>query len=360
MLRIAIIGTVGVPASYGGFETLIENLLDFNTKNFQYTVFCSSKSYTDRPNEYKNARLEYLSLKANGISSIFYDGLSLYKCLKAQYDIILILGVSGAIFLPFIKPLLKSKLLCNIDGIEWKRNKWNIFTKTFLKVSELLAVKFSDIIITDNQGISEYVKLRYQIKSTTIAYGAEPEYNFSDGALSDYNLVKKEYFFKVCRIEPENNIELILQTFSLLKTHKIVIVGNWNNSSFGRRMKETYRTFSNIILIEPIYDKTILNELRGNCKAYIHGHSAGGTNPSLVEAMGLRLPIIAYDVSFNRYTLNNEGTYFKNSEDLRNKIIQFYSRDNSLDVTKIHKVFLEKYSQEKISEDYAQLFFNSV
>lgn len=180
---IAIIGSVGVPANYGGFESLIENLLDFNSNNFEYTVFCSGRSYSERIKMYKNAKLRYVNLEANGFSSILYDGISLLKCIGNQYDIILILGVSGAIFMPILKPFIRATLICNIDGIEWKRGKWSPLIKKFLKFSESVAVKYSDVIITDNKGIADYVNSHYNKNTVTIAYGASIDRNHSNTLL---------------------------------------------------------------------------------------------------------------------------------------------------------------------------------
>lgn len=354
--KIAIVGSVGVPAMYGGFESLIENLLDYNLYCFDYTVFCSSKSYSDKLKVYKKARLEYINLGANGFSSIFYDGYSLLKCFRHQYDIVLLLGVSGAIFLPILKPFIGATIVCNIDGIEWKRNKWGTLIKRFLKFSESLAIKYSDVIVTDNKGIADYVSSYYKKDSLTIAYGASVNRNHSNTLLKKYGLNKGQYFFKVSRIEPENNIELILNTFSQIKDQRIVIVGNWNNSKFGKKMLKNYCMFSNISLLDPIYNQSDLNELRINCKGYIHGHSAGGTNPSLVEAMGLKLPIIAYDVNFNRYTLDNNGVYFKNKKELIYEISQFDCRNIEIDKEKIYETFINRYTKETIAEKYAKLF----
>lgn len=357
---IVIIGSVGVPACYGGFESLIENLLDYNPYNFNYTVYCSSKSFSKKLKVYKKAKLRYINLEANGFSSIFYDGYSLLKCLGSQFDIILLLGVSGAIFIPIIKPFTSAIIVCNIDGIEWKRDKWNLLSKRFLKFSESVAIKHSDIIITDNKGIADYVSSDYQKDSITIGYGANLAKDQSNNLLNKYGLNKNQYFFKVCRIEPENNIELILDAFSQINDQRVVIVGNWSNSKFGEKMFRKYQKLSNVTLLDPIYNQNDLNELRINCKGYIHGHSAGGTNPSLVEAMGLKLPIIAYDVNFNRYTLENNGVYFNNQNDLIHEITRFDSREDlEIDKEKIYETFSKRYTKEKIAEEYAHLFLKS-
>ena len=131
--------------------------------------------------------------------------------------------------------------------------------------------------------------------------------------LNQFPFLSENYAFKVCRIEPENNVHLILEAFYKYPLLNIVLVGNWNNSVYGKQLKLQFESFENIYLLEPIYDQNILNQLRSNCYLYIHGHSAGGTNPSLVEAMYLELPIIAYDINYNRETTSNKALYFKDS-----------------------------------------------
>jgi archaeosine-15-forming tRNA-guanine transglycosylase len=170
-LRISIIGTAGIPARYGGFETLAENLIRNKTSDIQYTVFCSAKLYQKQQSEYLGARLKYINLKANGMSSIWYDLISMLLSLRS--DVMLILGVSGSLFLPFIRLLYRGKIITNIDGIEWKRNKWNRFARFILHISEKIAVKFSDIVIGDNQGILDYISKEYGRNAVLIEYGAD-------------------------------------------------------------------------------------------------------------------------------------------------------------------------------------------
>jgi hypothetical protein len=170
-MNISIIGTAGIPACYGGFETLAENLVKNKVGDIQYTVFCSAKLYKKQPAEYFGARLKYINLKANGVSGIVYDMVSMFLSLRS--DAMLILGVSGSLFLPFIRLLYRGKIITNIDGIEWKRDKWNRFARFILHISERMAVKFSDIVIGDNQGILDYIVQEYNKKAVLIEYGAD-------------------------------------------------------------------------------------------------------------------------------------------------------------------------------------------
>ncbi|WP_272691379.1 DUF1972 domain-containing protein [Providencia sp. PROV132] len=218
-INIAIIGTAGIPACYGGFETLVENLTRLSSNNIRYTVYCSSTLYKSKKQNHNNAELYYVPLNANGIQSIFYDGYSIFHSIFHKRDIILILGVSGCIFLPLARLFSKTKIITNIDGLEWKRSKWGNLTRRFLKFSEYLAMKYSDIIITDNQEITNYALTEYNKNTVTIAYGG-------DHALLQNRLHEKpeeNYYLSICRIEPENNIEMILKAFSKKRNSRLKI-----------------------------------------------------------------------------------------------------------------------------------------
>jgi hypothetical protein len=170
-MNISIIGTAGIPACYGGFETLAENLVKSKTPGTNYTVFCSAKMYQEKPEKYLDAKLRYINLSANGISSIAYDLICMLLSLRS--DIMLILGVSGSMFLPFIRLIYRGKIITNIDGIEWRREKWNKLAKFILRVSEKFAVRFSDVVIGDNQGIIEYINETYKREAILIEYGGD-------------------------------------------------------------------------------------------------------------------------------------------------------------------------------------------
>ena len=315
MKKISVIGTVGVPACYGGFESLVENMLDFTPVDVEYTVFCTSQKYKEKLDSYKGAKLVYLDLNANGKDSILYD----YKSMKMSLDsdIMLVLGVSGCIFLPFIRRKYKGKIITNIDGLEWKRDKWNFLAKWLLHYSEKQAVKYSDIVIGDNKGITDYVKEAYNKDAVLIAYGGDNAVKITDDALYEkYPYMKNPYAVTVCRIEPENNIHKILEAFCKMPEQQLVMVGNWKNGEYGSQLKEQYSKFENIHLLDPIYESHEINWIRSNASLYIHGHSAGGTNPSLVEAMNLGLPILAFDCVYNRATTLDSCLYWKSSEDI--------------------------------------------
>lgn len=358
MKKVAIVGIQGVPATYGGFESLVDNLLGENCpEDVQYTVFCSGKDMPDRRPQYKGALLKYIPLKANGIQSVPYDIVSMCKCLRG-FDVILVLGVSGGLFLPIFNLLNKKKLIINIDGQEYKREKWGRLAKWILKISEALAVKYADVVVADNKGIQDYVTEMYHKPSTLICYGGDHtirnlEPAFVDETLAKYGLVKGEYAVTVCRIEPENNSAIVLDAFSRTD-HPLIYIGNWNHSEYASSLKKKYSGFSNIKMVDAIYDLDVLYALRENARLYVHGHSAGGTNPSLVEAMFFGIPIVSYDVVYNRETTEGKAYYFKNADDLKDIVLN----SENLDGSEMKKIAKRRYMWEKISSQYCELYKN--
>ncbi len=355
--NISIIGTVGIPAKYGGFETLVEHLVEHLARDYNLTVYCSSKSYPEKPSSYNHAKLKYINLKANGIQSIAYDIISIIQSSRKS-DTILILGVSGCIVLPLIKSFSRKKLIVHIDGLEWKRDKWKSYAKWFLKLSEKFAVKNADLIIADNKVIEQYVKTTYGVQPELIAYGADHtnKEELTAEVSSEYPFLNEKYAFNVSRIEPENNLHIILEAFSHIQELNIVIVGNWDNSNYGRKLKFKFNTYNNIYLLDPIYNQNILNQIRSNCYLYIHGHSAGGTNPSLVEAMNLELPIIAFGVNYNIESTANKARYFKSPSDLI-KLVRSLKKEEVETIAKDMKsIASERYTWKVISEQYGCLF----
>lgn len=360
MKKLAIIGTAGIPARYGGFETLVEHLIPHLVKQMIVTVYCSSKIYNkqEQLSYFNGAKLIYLPLSANGIMSVFYDVLSILKAVR-KHNVLLVLGVSGAFMFPFIRIFSKKKLLVNIDGIEWKREKWGRWAKLFLKWSEKIAVTYAHEVICDNQVVLDYVEAKYKISARLIAYGGDhvKKQPIQQNLVKQYSQLLKPYAFKVARIEPENNIQMILEAFSK-SNHQLIIVGNWQNSTYGKILKKQYSEHANILILEPIYELQILDQFRSNCSYYVHGHSAGGTNPSLVEAMSMGLPIVSYGVNFNKETTNHQAMYFNGQEELENLINSINVKaliSNGINMKNIADC---RYTWKVISSQYSTLMLN--
>jgi glycosyltransferase involved in cell wall biosynthesis len=355
---ISIIGTVGLPAKYGGFETLTEHLTRYLHKDYDITVYCSSRNYVDKHNSYNGARLVYIPLNANGIQSIPYDIISMIKALRRS-DILLILGVSGCIAIPIVRLLTKKKIVVNIDGLEWKREKWGKTAKWFLKLSEQYAVKHAHAVVSDNRVVKSHVRTEYSEDSILIAYGADhvKKTSLSNEMLNKYDFLRNKYAFTVCRIEPENNIHIILEALSKQLEIHAILVGNWNANKYGSDLRSKYAELPHIHLLDPIYDQNVLNQLRSNCFIYLHGHSAGGTNPSLVEAMYLELPIFAYKVNYNQETTEHQAKYFSDSNELFHLINNNTSAPALATLgQRMAEIAKRRYNWGKISQQYDELF----
>ena len=355
MKHVAVIGTQGVPANYGGFESLVENIIGENCPpDIRYTVFCSSKDMPERLAAYKNCRLKYIPLHANGAQSIPYDIWSLCRVMRG-YDTILVLGTSGCSFLPVFRLFCRKRLIVNIDGLEHRRAKWGRLARRVLRFSESMAVRFADVVIADNKGIEDYVRDTYRKDAVMIAYGGDHvrrkvSEELQRSHLGVYGLERGEYAITVCRIEPENNCHTTLEAFAG-SDRKLVFIGNWNHSEYARDLKGRYSGYPNIVLLDAIYDLDILYTLRANAGIYIHGHSAGGTNPSLVEAMFFGRPIIAFDVIYNRETTKNEAYYFTDTESLKALISERY-----LDGSRMKELAEKEYLWSHISRQYCSLY----
>ena len=356
MKQIAIVGIQGVPAKYGGFESLVENIIGENCPpDTHYTVFCSRRDYTERKREYKGASLKYIPwFHANGMQSTPYDVCGLLCALRG-YDCILVLGVSGCIFLPVFRLFCRKRLVVNIDGLEHRRAKWGRFAKWFLRVSEAMAVRYADVVVADNKGIQDYVREVYHKEAALIAYGGDhvqrevPKEKQRE-VLKQYDLESGAFAITVCRIEPENNSHIILEACARAH-YPLVFIGNWEHSEYSRRLKEQYAGVSHIQLLHANYDLDVLYSLRNHCRCYIHGHSAGGTNPSLVEAMFFGKPVLAYDVVYNRETTENKAYYFKSTDELVDLLKWELERGEEM-----KRIAQRRYTWKHIAEQYEALY----
>ncbi len=354
--RIHVVGTVGIPACYGGFETLVESLVLHSQHPEQYTIVCSSKKYTEKPACFQGARLRYIALPPNGPFSVLYDIAGIVQAVRSSADAILVLGVSGAIVFPLIRMFSKSTIICNIDGMEWKRAKWGWLARIYLKFSESMAIKHAHEVIADSRVIAEYVQTRYGIEVHTIAYGGTPLPTAvtAPHATMDTPSALTSSALMICRVEPENHVDLILASFHAAH-RRIIAVGNWNDSKYGIRLRTKYQDHDSITMLDSTYDPGELTRLRSACSLYIHGHSAGGTNPSLVEAMHAAKPILCFDCDYNRETTEGEAIYFQDQAQLTQLIVKNWSQFHPHG-TVMHEIAIRRYSWPSIVDQYEQLF----
>ena len=362
-LQVHIIGCAGIPARYGGFETLASHLVkeSYNANSgVAWTVYAESKN--SAATSYYGAQITRLPLRANGISSIAYDFFSLMLAGVRRADVVIILGVSGGIFIPFVKWLFKFRVVINPDGIEHRREKWGWLARKFLLISESKAVRAADSIVADNAEIGSYIFETYKKPSTLIAYGGLRPIDGENKLGLIKGMVDSNYALGICRIEPENNVEIIIESFCDVDAEiSLVLVGNWRSSLYARQIYNRYAHHPNINLVGPFYKLEMVDALRSCACLYVHGHSAGGTNPSLVEAMHYRLPVIAWDCSFNRSTMKERGHYFETANQLAALVLEFHTDSASFEeeATALEALAEEEYSWDKIHDKYVDLV-NSV
>jgi glycosyltransferase involved in cell wall biosynthesis len=344
---IAFVGSVGIPARYGGFETLVEQLSKRLVSKHEIFVFCSSKSYSksERKKDYQSAVRYFIPLKANGFSSIFYDLISLIRAIPLANNII-ILGGSASFFLPLFKPFLRKKnLIFHPDGTEWTRLKWGIVTRTYLKLSIYAGCKTANKIIIDNAALNKLYR-KFNKKCVQCSYGGD-QYQLKDE--------KKDYWLSIARAEPENNLELIAETFSNLPSEKWRLISNFSASAFGRKLQKKYQQFSNIQLVHSTYNKEEIEKHLNCCKGYIHGHSAGGTNPTLASAMWLNKALLCHNNTFNKNTTQGYALFFNTTSELGKLLL-----NDNLNTLKLarhaRKIAQEKYTWNTVSDVYESLF----
>ncbi len=350
--HIAILGTVGVPACYGGFETLAEQLARYHAKAQRaerLTITCSAPAFAAHPPRFANADLKYLPLRANGAESVPYDMLSLAQARTNGADLALLLGVSGALALPMLAGA-KMRIVAHVDGQEWRRAKWSPAARRFLKMCERLAVRHADAVIADSPAIADDLWARYGRRAEVITYGGDQALHVADAPLP--NILPKEFALAICRVEPENNVEMILQA-CLSARKPLVFVGNWEASRYGRTLRERYRQHPHLTLLDPIYDTALLQTLRRHASLYLHGHSAGGTNPSLVEMMHVGCATLAFDCAFNRLTTFGSATYFTDARDLSRLLLAGVPNANG---QALQRLAQHHYKWDHIGGQYFDLF----
>jgi glycosyltransferase involved in cell wall biosynthesis len=343
-----IIGSNGIPARYGGFETFAEQISIKLAGNYHVVVVCSSYLYLpdERQSSWNNISRIFVGLRANGWFSLLYDLRSLWIS-SEKADYILMLGSGSAIFLPLFSARTRRKIIVHIDGLEWRRQKWNLFARITLRLGKWCSEIFARSILIDNKGLSSFISMKYQYKLGYITYGGE---HLPQPEVSSF-FRERPYALMIARAEPENNLHVVLETFENSNVMDLIIISNWQNSRYGRNLFVKYANKPYITLSEPIYDTSELQQYRRNCRIYIHGHSAGGTNPSLVEAMYTGVPIIAWDNEFNRITTNSLALYFKTKQEL-SLIISALNTETLKQTSGQMKLFaVENYTWTKVAED---------
>jgi hypothetical protein len=358
-MKLAILGTRGIPNNYGGFEQFAEFLsLGLINQGFEVYVY-NSHTHPYQNNSWKGVNIIHQydpEFKIGTAGQFLYDLNCILDCRKKKFDIILQLGYTSSSIWSFLFPK-NSIIVTNLDGLEWKRSKYGKFTKEFLKLAEMLAIKTSDHLVSDSIGIQNYVREKFQKESTYIAYGANLFKTPDKNILSNYNLIPYQYDMLIARLEPENSIEIILDGYlNSSRSRKFIVVANYK-TKYGKFLLEKYQKCTDIIFLGSIFDLPVLNNLRYYSNLYFHGHTVGGTNPSLLEAMSSMALIAANENIFNSSILGSDAYYFKTSEDvaiLLNKIAK--NDEENIKIKENADKIRNFYSWESIITSYRQLF----
>lgn len=318
-LKIAILGTRGIPNHYGGFEQITAYLAPGLAAYGHDVSVYNSHNHPYQESQWNGVKIIHCydpEYKLGTAGQFIYDFNCIMHARKQNYDVILFMGYTSSSVWGGLFPA-NTTIISNMDGLEWKRSKYSKPVQQFLKYAESLAVKYSQFYVADSTVIQSYLKKKYAINSAFITYGAEPFKGVATDKALPFNLSAREYLLIVARIEPENNIETILDGFSKsVSEKKFVVVGNTQNK-FGTHLKHKFRKDERVLFHQPIFDIKYIQYLQHNAYLYFHGHSVGGTNPSLLEAMAGGALIAAHDNPFNRSVLNNNAFYFQDAADVQ-------------------------------------------
>lgn len=309
-MRVALVGTRGVPARYGGFETAVEEVgRRLAAQGHQVVVFCRPTD-PDPPTEYLGMELVNLpSVKKRSLETLSHTALSVLNRALGGVDAAVVFNAANAPLLPAVR-MRRIPVATHVDGLEWKRAKWGPTGQRYYRLCEALAVRWSDALIADAQGIADYYTEEFGAPTRLIAYGAPILEGVGSDRLAELDLTPGEYHLVVARFEPENHVREIVEGYvSSTATRPLIVVGSAPYSDEYTAAIESVAD-ARVRLIGGVWDQTQLDQLYAHSLSYLHGHSVGGTNPSLLRAAGAGAFVVAYDVSFNREVVSEHADYF--------------------------------------------------
>ena len=369
-MKIAFVSTRGIPNNYGGFEQFAEYISVGMAQRGHEVVVYSPKFHPYQESTYKGVRIKHIyspeTWMGSSVGSFFYDFASLRDALKKEdFDIIYEAGYTSIIPAYILFKVKKRKrpiFTTNMDGLENKRSKFSPMVRRFLDWEEKMAVKYSHYLIADNMGIHDYYKEKYGKESKFLAYGADIHDDFKAEYLEEFGLKSEEYYILIARLEPENNIVMAIEGYLHSKENgrrPLIVVGK-TNTPHGKELVEKYGNERNVEFVGGIYDFKKLDSVRHFSKAYFHGHSVGGTNPSLLEAMAAGCFIFAHDNIFNRAVLKENAFYYPSAD----KVTEYLNRiDTIAEGSKIQytarniEVIRNEYSWESLIDKHEKYFY---
>lgn len=383
MKHVFIIGSKGIPANYGGFETFVEKLTQYKiSDDIYYHISCLSDNNSEV--EYNKARCFNVKVFNLGpAKAIYYDVLAFTKCIhyikknQIEKPIVYVLACRIGPFIGGLKRKLYrlgGVLYVNPDGHEWKRGKWNKIVQQYWKLSERLMVKHANLIICDSKTIENYIKemySRYKPNTKFIAYGAEvkkSKIKDDEDIIQEWykknGLKEKEYYLIVGRFVPENNFEVMIREFIASKSKKDFVIITTVNNKFLEELEKKlhFKKDKRIKFVGVVYEQELLKKIRENAYGYFHGHEVGGTNPSLIEALGSTDLNLLLDVEFNK-EVGEEGAVYWSKE--AGNLAELINKSDRMDKNEIQKLgrlakkrVTDEYTWEKICKKYEKLFLS--
>ncbi|MDA9312989.1 DUF1972 domain-containing protein [Vicingaceae bacterium] len=358
-MRIGILGTRGIPNHYGGFEQFAEFLSMGLVKKGHEVVVYNSSDHPYQKSEWNGVQIQHCKDwegKIGTVGQFFYDLNCILNSRKQNFDILLQLGYTSSSVWKNLLPK-NAIVVTNMDGLEWKRTKFSGSVQQFLRKAEKWAVTSSDHLVADSKGIQSFLKNKYKVDSTFIAYGSNLFNNPDATVIKKYQLKEEGYHMLIARMEPENNVETILDGMSASNSElPFLIIGKTENA-FGQHLVVKFKHDKRIQFLGGIYNLNDLNNLRHFSNYYFHGHSVGGTNPSLLEAMASSAFIVAHENEFNGAVLEGDALYFTTAvevTDILNQKVTSHMRLNYVDANR--KKIEEFYTWENIINSYEDLF----
>ncbi|MCA1615803.1 MAG: glycosyltransferase [Acidobacteria bacterium] len=359
-MRIAILGTRGVPASYGGFETFAEQLsVRLVARGHHVTVYCRSHYVSPRQLQFRGVHLKVLpTVRHKYLDTVVHSFISALHAAPRRFDAALVCNAANAPFVPILR-LAGTPVAINVDGLEHKRKKWNWLARNYYVLAEKLSTLLPNETVTDARVIQDYYAVRYKHPTTMIAYGAEVQRTLDRAAVRRWGVEPNRYVLYVSRLEPENNAHLVIEAFKRVKTpHKLVIVGD---APYAHEYIESLRASAErdrrIIFTSFVFGDAY-RALQQNAYCYVHATEVGGTHPALIEAMGFGNCVLTLATPENVEVVGEAGIPYADAEDLRAKLQTVLSDGAIVNAyrQRAQKRVSEHYDWEHVVDQYENLF----
>ena len=322
MMRMAMIGTRGVPATYGGFETAIEEVGQrLVALGHEVTVYGRSTS-RELKQHLGMSVVNLPAIRIKSLETLSHTALSsMHLAASRRHDVAFVFNAANAPFVPFLRSRV-SAVAVHVDGLEWKRDKWGAWGRRYYRFAEQMAVREADALIADAQGIADYYEEEFGIPTELITYGSRILRDIRAEGVTSLGLEPGAYHLVVARFEPENHVDVIVQGYCRSSAElPLVIVGSASYAAeYAEGIDQAAGADRRIRLLGAVFDQGLLDQLYAHALTYIHGHSVGGTNPSLLRAMGGGTAVLGWDVNFNREVAGTAGLYFRRAEQLARQI----------------------------------------